>query len=196
MSPRGVAIPNVREQLFDAAERLLREGAGPLSGRAVTRAAGCAVGLLHNHFGDFDAFLVEFVIDRFRRYASSVTGLPSLAGAGTVAGNLTDAALALFGPGTQALSRLLLSHPSVAGRAFETRAASGPARPMLEEAFATYLDRERQLGRVAGDADTDAIAVALLATVHQLLLTPGRDGQDARDLLRRVIATLVRAVAE
>jgi len=195
MSPRGGAIPNVREQLFDAAERLLRDGAGPLSGRAVTREAGCAVGLLHNHFGDFDAFLVEFVIDRFRRYASSVTTLPSLAGEGTVAANLTDAALWLFGPGTRALSRLLLSHPSIAGRAVQARAAGGPARPMLEEAFATYLDRERQLGRVADDTDTDAIAVALLATVHQLLLTPGRDGQEARDLLRRVIATLVRAVA-
>jgi AcrR family transcriptional regulator len=196
MSPRGVAIPHVREQLFDAAERLLREDAGPLSGRAVTREAGCAAGLLHNHFGDFDAFLVEFVIDRFRRYASSVTSLPSLAGAGTVAGNLTDAVLALFGPGTRALSRLLMSHPSIAGRAVQTRAAEGPARPMLEAAFATYLDREQQLGRVAGDADTEAIAVALLATVHQLLLTPGRDGQDARDLLRRVVATLVRSVAQ
>src|SRR5882757_5631726 len=100
MSPRGVAIPNVREQLFEAAERLLGADAGPLSGRAVTREAGCAAGLLHNHFGDFDTFLVEFVIDRFRRYASSVTTLPSLAGEGTVAANLTDAALSLFGPGT------------------------------------------------------------------------------------------------
>ncbi len=114
MAPRGLAIPDVHEQLFQAAERLLlREDAADLSGRAVTREAGFAVGLLHNHFGDFDGFLSAFVLDRLRRAAASFGDLPSRAGTGTVAGNLTEAAQSLLGPDTLVLSRLVASRPSV-----------------------------------------------------------------------------------
>lgn len=66
--PTGVALRDVREQLFDAAERvLLRDGPSALTSRAVTAEAGCAKGVLHRHFADFDAFLAEFVLDRARR---------------------------------------------------------------------------------------------------------------------------------
>ena len=61
--PTGVAIRDVREQLFDAAERvLLRDGPSALTSRAVTTEAGCAKGVLHRHFADFDAFLAELVL--------------------------------------------------------------------------------------------------------------------------------------
>ena len=53
--PTGVAHPRVREHLFEAAERvLLREGPSALTSRAVTTEAGCAKGVLHRHFADFD----------------------------------------------------------------------------------------------------------------------------------------------
>ena len=66
--PTGVAIRDVREQLFDAAERvLLRDGPSGLTSRAVTTEAGCAKGVLHRHFADFDGFLAEFVLDRVDR---------------------------------------------------------------------------------------------------------------------------------
>lgn len=43
--PTGVAIRDVREQLFAAAERvLLRDGPSALTSRAVTSEAGCAKG--------------------------------------------------------------------------------------------------------------------------------------------------------
>jgi AcrR family transcriptional regulator len=46
--PTGVAIRDVREQLFDAAERvLLRDGPAALTSRAVTDEAGVAKGVLH-----------------------------------------------------------------------------------------------------------------------------------------------------
>jgi AcrR family transcriptional regulator len=192
MSPRGLAIPNVREQLFQAAERLLlREDAAPLSGRAITREAGCAAGLLYNHFGDFETFLGEMAVDRLRRYASRVADLPARAGAGTVTGNLTDAALCLFEPAMLALSRLTASRPSVLARAIHARSAGRPQRPVLEDAFATYLERERALGRVAADTDTEAIAIALVALVHQLLLMPG---PDPHDMLPRVVAAVVAGI--
>jgi len=55
--PTGVAIRDVRAQLFDAAERVLRrDGPSGLTSRAVTAEAGVAKGVLHRHFDDFDAF--------------------------------------------------------------------------------------------------------------------------------------------
>ena len=61
--PTGVALRDAREQLFDAAERiLLRDGPNALTSRAVTTEAGCAKGVLHRHFTDFDAFLTDLVL--------------------------------------------------------------------------------------------------------------------------------------
>ena len=96
--PTGVAIRDVREQLFDAAERvLLRDGPDALTSRAVTTEAGCAKGVLHRHFADFDAFLAEFMLDRVNRMDSQAAALLDSAGTGTVAGNLADALTAVFG---------------------------------------------------------------------------------------------------
>ena len=90
--PTGVAIRDVREQLFDAAERvLLRDGPSALTSRAVTAEAGCAKGVLHRHFADFDAFLAELVLDRIGQIETQAAALRESAGTGTVAGNLTGA---------------------------------------------------------------------------------------------------------
>ena len=54
---RGVAIPEVREQLFAAADRVLtRTGPAGLTTRAITAEAGVANGVLHRHFRDLDSF--------------------------------------------------------------------------------------------------------------------------------------------
>src|ERR1700728_3286278 len=74
--PTGVAIRDVREQLFDAAERvLLRDRPDALTSRAVTTEAGVAKGVLHRHFADFDAFLAEVVLDRVGRMDSQAAAL-------------------------------------------------------------------------------------------------------------------------
>src|SRR3954469_21131775 len=95
--PTGVAIRDAREQLFDAAERiLLRAGPNALTSRAVTTEAGCAKGVLHRHFADFDAFLAELVQDRIRRLDGHARALLDSAGTGTVADNLTGALVEVF----------------------------------------------------------------------------------------------------
>src|SRR3954453_11954197 len=82
--PTGVALRDVREQLFAAAERvLLRDGPHALTSRAVTVEAGVAKGVLHKHFADFDAFLAELVVDRIAQLEISAAGLLGKAGAGT-----------------------------------------------------------------------------------------------------------------
>ncbi len=81
MSPRGKAIPQLRERLILAGERVLVAGGpGAVTARAVAREAGVATGLLYHHFGNFDDFLAELVIDRLRAQAARMDGFPQRAG--------------------------------------------------------------------------------------------------------------------
>jgi AcrR family transcriptional regulator len=194
--PRGVAIPELREQLFQAAERLLaREGPGSLSSRAITTEAGCAKGILHNHFADLDGFLAEFVLDRFRLAAQDAAKLPALAGQASVEKNLTEAAASLFGSNALALAGVVMSRPSLMLRISEMSAHPGtPKLPDLERAFTAYLDAEKQLGRVAAHADTETIGQVLVATAHHLFITNRANAADLPSQLRRVVDVLVAGV--
>jgi AcrR family transcriptional regulator len=184
VSPRGVAIPGVREQLFQAAYRVLvRDGPSGLSGRAVTREAGVATGLLHGHFADLDDFLAAFVTDRARQAAERVAGLAARAGQGTVAGNLAVAARAL-GPNLPAMASLVTARPALAQRLHAADAAGGLGFQDIEAGFAAYLRAEQERGRVAAEVDLEALGVAVFGAAHHALLT-GRE-----DLVDRVVAAL------
>ncbi|MBO0775140.1 MAG: helix-turn-helix transcriptional regulator, partial [Actinobacteria bacterium] len=90
--PRGVAMQGAREQLFDAAERVLaRAGPAGLTSRAVTDEAGVAKGLIYRYFADLDEFLAELTAARLRSAVASLSGLPDRAGSGTVTDNLSEA---------------------------------------------------------------------------------------------------------
>ena len=96
--PTGVALRDARQQLFDAAERvLLRDGPSALTSRSVTTEAGVAKGVLHRHFADFDDFLAELVLDRIARLDGQAAALRASAGTGTVTGNLTGVLIDLSG---------------------------------------------------------------------------------------------------
>jgi AcrR family transcriptional regulator len=168
--PTGVAIHDPREQLFDAAERiLLRNGPSALTSRAVTTEAGCAKGVLHRHFADFDAFLAELVLDRIGRIDDQAGALRDSAGTGTVAGNLTDALLALFGSVAVAIVGLITFRDDLRARLRQARPAGGV--PVLTEAtamIAAYLAAERDLGRIAADADVGTLAPTLIGAGHLL----------------------------
>src|SRR5215211_1875899 len=168
--PTGVALRDAREQLFDAAERvLLRDGPNALTSRAVTTEAGCAKGVLHRHFADFDAFLAELVLDRIGRIDDQAAALRDSAGTGTVAGNLTDALLALFGSVAVAIVGLITFRDDLRARLRQARPAGGV--PVLTEAtamIAAYLAAERDLGRIAADADVGTLAPTLIGAGHLL----------------------------
>ena len=115
--PTGVAIRDARDQLFGAAERvLLRDGPNALTSRAVTSEAGCAKGVLHRHFADFDAFLAELVADRIARLDSQAAALRTSAGTGTVAGHLTQALTDLFGSVALGIVSLVISRDELRAR--------------------------------------------------------------------------------
>ena len=192
--PTGVAIRDVREQLFDAAERvLLRDGPNALTTRAVTAEAGCATGVLHRHFADFDAFLAEFVLDRIDQMASPATVLREAAGTGTVVGNLTEALTALFGSVAVAIVPLVTFRDELRARLRQTWPAGVPVLTEAAIVIAGYLTFERALERIAENADTDTLAAMLIGGGH--LLFAGRHGTppDA-DAVRKVVITALAGV--
>jgi AcrR family transcriptional regulator len=167
-------MPDVREQLFDAADRILgRDGPEGLTSRAITDEAGCAKGILHNHFTDLDRFLTEYALDRIRRTARQASELPSHAGQATVTDNLTTAAMTVFGPPILGVSALLMSRPALMAGVSQVIATGGTPFAGLERAISAYLDAEKDLGRIDPAADTQMIAFTLLGSVHHLFFTSG-----------------------
>ncbi|GAA3797894.1 TetR/AcrR family transcriptional regulator [Sphaerisporangium flaviroseum] len=194
--PTGVAIRDPREQLLDAAERvLLRDGPNALTSRAVTTEAGCAKGVLHRHFADFDAFLAELVLDRIGRIDNQAAALREAAGTGTVAHNLTGALMDLFGSVAVAIVGLVISRDELRARLRQ----AGPAGvPVLAEAtamVASYLTIEREMGRIAADADVDTLALTLIGAGH--LLFAGRGGAPPEaGAVDRVVTTVIADVVQ
>jgi len=190
LSPRGRAIPGVREQLFQAADRLLvRAGPTALTTRAITSEAGVANGVLHRHFRDLDTFLAEFAADRLQAIADTAATLPARAGQGTVIGNLTDATLALFGSSALVLVNLVASRPAL-GTALEHVTTAGSGLGDVEKHFTAYLEAEKKLGRIAADADTQTIAFTLLGSVHHLMVTNPAGLPDLPYRVRRIAEAL------
>ncbi|MFD5586861.1 TetR family transcriptional regulator [Streptomyces sp. NPDC127063] len=194
MSPRGVATPDVRERLFAAAERVVeRDGPGALTSRAVTTEAGCAKGLLHAHFAGLDEFVAELCLDRFARTAERARALAGRAGEGTVAGNLTAVALALFDSGGPAISGLAMTRPAAALRIRQALEGGAPGFTAIQEAVTGYLEAERELGRLPDTLDADTTALALVGTAHHLLMTGWPGAPDPRAPMERLVAALVGA---
>jgi AcrR family transcriptional regulator len=173
--PTGVALRRAREQLFDAAERvLLRAGPSALTSRAVTTEAGCAKGVLHRHFADFDGFLVELVADRIARLGPRSAALKEAAGTRTVASNVAEVLTEVFSSVALSIVALIIARDELRTR---LRATMPTGVPLLSEAanmIAAYLTAEREAGRVRQDADVDLLALTLIGSGH--LLFAGREG--------------------
>jgi AcrR family transcriptional regulator len=194
--PTGVALRDARRQLFDAAERVLLTG-GPsaLTSRAVTAEAGVAKGVLHRHFADFDAFLAEFVLDRVDRMDPEAAALREAAGTGTVAGNVAGALTALFGSVAVAIVALVDFRDDLRARLREAWPAGVPVLTEAMVMIGSYLAAERDLGRIAADADEDTIAAILIGAGHRLFADRAGVPPDAaavRKMVTTVIAGVVR----
>ena len=154
-----------------------------------------AKGVLHRHFADFDAFLAELIEDRIARIGDQAAVLRESGGTGTVAGNLTGVLTELFSSVAVAIVALITFRDDLRGR---LRATTPRGVPLLTEAaamIASYLAVERDLGRIAADADVGTLAPTLLGASH--LLFADRTGtapepEAVRKLVTAVIAGVVR----
>jgi len=195
--PTGVHLRDARQQLFDAAERvLLRDGPGALTSRAVTTEADCAKGVLHRHFDDFDDFLADLVRDRIARMDAQAAALRESAGTGMVADNLTGALTDLFGSVAVAIVSLVIFRDALRAR---LRQATPTGIPLLTEAaamIASYLAAERDLGRIAADADIDTLASTLLGSGHLAFADRTGAAPEAEAVRKMVTTVMAGAVQE
>lgn len=197
--PTGVALRDPRRQLFDAAERvLLRDGANALTSRAVTTEAGCAKGVLHRHFADFDAFLAELVAERAAETERQAGLLLAAAGTGTVVGNLTRALVEVFSSVTVAVVGLVIARDELRARLRE-QAGGRRGLPLVTETaamIAGYLEAERGLGRIAADADIRTLAPTLVGAAHLRFADREADPAEAEDVRRFVRAVVGGVLTE
>lgn len=191
--PTGVAIRDVREQLFDAAERvLLRDGASALTSRAVTAEAGVAKGVLHRHFADFDAFLAELVHDRVRLMNAQAAALLDAAGTGSVIDNVTGALLAAFTSVAAAMLPLITFRDELRARLRQTWPRGIPVANEAGAMIRDYLTAERDLGRITADAEIDSIALMLIGSGH--LLRTSADAGPEETVVQRIVTAAITPV--
>ncbi|MFC7619829.1 TetR/AcrR family transcriptional regulator [Microlunatus sp. GCM10028923] len=185
--PTGIALRDVREQLFAAAERVLRDhGPNALTSRAVTDEAGCAKGVLHRHFTDFDGFLAELVLRRIGRVDDQAEALRARVGEGSIADNLLDVLVDVFDPIALAAVALTITRD---GMRTKLREAGVAGIPVLTESVAMitdYLTLERDHGRLPASVEPDLIALTMIGTA-QLIFTAPDESVDERAALRRTV---------
>jgi AcrR family transcriptional regulator len=183
----------VREQLFQAAERVLtRQGPDGLTSRAITAEAGVAKGLLFNHFSDLDQFLAELVLDRSHSAASLAAELPPRAGTSTVKANLVDSAVSLLRSHAFAVAGIIHARPTLMSRLHQI-SSSRPYAVLsdVEKSFAAYLAAERTLARVPAAADPDTLAFILVGTVHHIFMTNMAESSGLRRRLQKIVSSLL-----
>ena len=195
--PTGVHLRDARQQLFDAAERvLLRDGPSGLTSRAVTDEAACAKGVLHRHFADFDAFLTELVLDRAAQLETRAQVLREAVGTGTVADNLTEALTSLFGPVPVAIIPLITFRDELRIRLRQATPAGGIAiLAQVTTAIRTDLADERAIGRISADADIDSLTLSLVGGAHLLFADPD-PGPPTTTTINKLVATALANVVQ
>ncbi|MEU3666468.1 TetR/AcrR family transcriptional regulator [Streptomyces virginiae] len=159
-----------------------RDGAAALTSRAVTAEADCGKGVLHTHFARLDEFVAELVLDRFASSARRAEALDAKVGQATVAANLQDIVLALLEALPPAVVGLAMTRPAAVLHTREGLGAGAPAFDAIQHAFTAYLRAEQRGGRLPADADAATIALALVGTIHHLLMTrvPGSGDERRR----------------
>jgi AcrR family transcriptional regulator len=177
--------------LFDAAEQvLLREGPSGLTSRAVTTEAGCAKGVLHRHFPDFDSFLAELVADRIAQVDEIAQRLNAAVGEDTVVANVTAALRKLFDSVAVAIVALLVSRDGLRSQIRRTQPSGVPLLTEGVAVIASYLAAEQREGRVPADADVEVMAPTLVGAAH--LLYADRSGPPPdQQAVEKVVAAVV-----
>src|SRR5262245_40347855 len=161
----------VRDLILDAALRVIeRDGLAAAYTRAIAEEAGLAAGTLYNYFDNRRQLLVRALFRRMHVASAPLGDIPSHAGKDTVAGNLREFAR-LVGDILEQLVPLFAAAFSDAGLLVALRqelqvVRGPPAGPFAPHPVETYLLAERDLGRIAPDADCRAAAALFVSLCH------------------------------
>ncbi|GAA2024654.1 TetR/AcrR family transcriptional regulator [Catenulispora yoronensis] len=192
-----------------AAAVIARRGTAGLSVREIAKEAKVADGVLYNYFDGKDDLIAHGL--RAHVHAVLRAGAPApVPGSATVEANLVT----LFTQAVTLLGRVMpafagtIGQPAVLQRFRDLISQHagphmlglmGTGDAGLPQLFAAYLRAEQDLGRVAADADLEAVTTLLIGAAHDLVLpqvflgTPGAHGP-VRELPDGHAERIVRAL--
>jgi AcrR family transcriptional regulator len=189
----------VRDHILDAAHRVIaRHGLAAASTRAIAVEAGIGAGTLYNYLDDRLQLLARSILRRARILSQPLADLPSRAGSGTVAGNLRDFA--------RQVATILEELVPLFAAAFsdthlldalrqEISTGTHAGGPFAGHPVERYLLAERELGRVAPDADCHAAAALVVSVCHDRAFHRYFRGETGRpEPLTREIDLIAHAV--
>jgi AcrR family transcriptional regulator len=191
MTDRGA---QTRTRLLDATVQVVREvGYAHASIRAIAQAAGVAEGTIYRHFPDKATMFFAAILERHQPIIAWMSELPSRAGQGTLAGNLTDCLLQLstLRDDVVPLELAMLTDPELARQHPRNRSLPVGTLPGPPEFLARYLAAEQERGRVRAEVDPVQVAVVLLATLFGLGFASSGDGGGVDE---RLIEATVRMI--
>ncbi len=188
--------PALREQLIDAAERLLAERqVSAITTRDIARAAGLSVGVLYNYFADKNDLVLAALLRRYDAQVAAFSENLPTAGEGDVEANLTTLAQALFTLASGSIPAVagLMSEPELLHR-FLTE-IHGPEYGIQRTLgnVGDYLAAEQSRGRL-GAFDVSAAVTALVGSMIALgtqAMVGGSQGSDAPSQIPAIVRTLV-----
>lgn len=86
-----------------------------------------------------------------------------------------------------------MTRPLAAQRVRQAWQAGAPGFTAIQEAVSGYLRAEQEIGRVATPLDVESVALALVGTLHHLLMTGSADAApDSQAQVERLIRALIR----
>lgn len=187
-----------RDRILDAAAEIMRDrGVVQATTKEIAKAAGYSEAALYKHFSDKE----DIILNVLRHRMPSPADARPRPGASSVEDNLAAMARDALSFYQQSLPLLggLLAQPQrmAAHRDSMRHHGAGPGHAIA--GIADYLRAERELGRIAADADVTAAASLLDGTCfHQAFLRYYQSGPDATpasdELARRLARTLVRGL--
>ena len=188
----------VRDHILDAAHRVIvRHGLAAASTRAIAAEAGVGAGTLYNYLDNRLQLLARSILRRAHQLSWPLADLPSRAGTGTVAGNLRDVAGQLGAILDQVIPLLAAAFAEadlVAALRRELGAGTHTV-PLASGPVERYLLAERELGRIASDADCHAAATLIVSLCHDRAFHRYLSGESADpEALGRQVDLVAHAV--
>jgi len=160
----------VRDHILDAAHRVIaRHGLAAASTRAIAEEAGIGAGTLYNYLDNRLQLIARSILRRVHILSQPLADLPSLVGSGTVAGNLGDFARQVATILDQLVPLFAAAFSDTElldALRYELRTGAPPAGPFAPHPIERYLLAERELGRLAPDADCHAAAALVVSLCH------------------------------
>ena len=128
--------------------------------------------------------------------ALQAAALRESAGTGTVVGNLTGALTALFGSVAVGIVPPIIFRDELRARLRQAWPAGVPVLTEAAVMIAAYLSAERELGRIAADADVDTLAPTLTGAGHLLFADRTGAPPEAGAVRKMVTAVIADVVPE